>query len=582
MLDTQLLKLLGSNKKYLVITVILMIFSFLANLSLTALFCYAIYLLLNGAELINYIYPLIGALLLIVFRYFLTRIVSNLKDTIGRNIKKDLRSKTYQKIIIVGPSIFEKASLADLTQVSIEGIEQLDLYYSTYLPQFFYAMIAPILLFIISAFIDWKFGLVLLACVPLIPLSIIAVSKYANRIFAKYWAKYNSMGDTFLDSIQGLKDLKIYQYDEIQQQRIKDSAEEFRKITMKVLVMQLASITIMDLVAFGGAGIGISIVLNDANTTCLLPILALFLILIAVEFFLPLRALGSAFHVAMNGVSAGKKIISILNLDETSEGNEKLENTTIKFKDVTFSYEDNKETLKNISFETKENGLLSIVGPSGCGKSTIVKLISKVISKDSGVILVGNHDIDKLNNENYYSNISFVSYNSYIFNTSIRENFKLIKNDISDEEILNLIEKVNLQDFISSKEDLDKIINEEASNISMGQKQRLALAINLAADKNIYVFDEITSNIDIESEAIIMKNVVELAKAKNVILISHRLENVVKSNNILYMEDGQILEHGTHDELMKLNGKYTNLYLTQKSLENGYLKEKGEGYEKTI
>ncbi len=582
MLDKQLLKLLGSNKKYLVITVILMIFSFLANLSLTALFCYAIYLLLNGAELINYIYPLIGALLLIVFRYFLTRIVSNLKDTIGRNIKKDLRSKTYQKIILVGPSIFEKASLADLTQVSIEGIEQLDLYYSTYLPQFFYAMIAPILLFIISAFIDWKFGLVLLACVPLIPLSIVAVSKYANRIFAKYWAKYNSMGDTFLDSIQGLKDLKIYQYDEIQQQRIKDSAEEFRKITMKVLVMQLASITIMDLVAFGGAGIGISIVLNDANTTYLLPILALFLILIAVEFFLPLRTLGSAFHVAMNGVSAGKKIISILNLDETSEGYEKLENTTIKFNSVTFSYEDNKETLKNISFATKENGLLSIVGPSGCGKSTIVKLISKVISKDGGEILVGNHDIDKLNNENYYSNISFVSYNTYIFNTSIRENFKLIKNDISDEKILNLIEKVNLQDFISSREDLDKLINEEASNISMGQKQRLALAINLAADKNIYVFDEITSNIDIESEAIIMKNVVELAKTKNVILISHRLENVVKSNNILYMENGQILEHGTHEELMKLNGKYANLYLTQKSLENGYLKEKGEGYEKTI
>lgn len=582
MLDKQLLKLLGSNKKYLVITVILMIFSFLANLSLTALFCYAIYLLLNGSELINYIYPLIGALLLIVFRYFLTRIVSNLKDTIGRNIKKDLRSKTYQKIILVGPSIFEKASLADLTQVSIEGIEQLDLYYSTYLPQFFYAMIAPILLFVISAFIDWKFGLVLLACVPLIPLSIVAVSKYANRIFAKYWAKYNSMGDTFLDSIQGLKDLKIYQYDEIQQQRIKDSAEEFRKITMKVLVMQLASITIMDLVAFGGAGIGISIVLNDANTTYLLPILALFLILIAVEFFLPLRALGSAFHVAMNGVSAGKKVISILNLDETSEGNEKLENTTIKFNDVTFSYEDNKETLKNISFETKENGLLSIVGPSGCGKSTIVKLISKVISKDSGEILIGNHDIDKLNNENYYSNISFVSYNSYIFNTSIRENFKLIKNDISDEEILNLIEKVNLQDFISSKEDLDKLINEEASNISMGQKQRLALAINLAANKNIYVFDEITSNIDVESEAVIMKNVVELAKTKNVILISHRLENVVKSDNILYMEDGQILEHGTHEELMKLNGKFANLYLTQKSLENGYLKGKEEGYEKTI
>lgn len=582
MLDKQLLKLLGRNKKYLVITVILMIFSFLANLSLTALFCYAICLLLNGAELINYIYPLTGALLLIVFRYFLTRIVSNLKDTIGRNIKKDLRSKTYQKIILVGPSIFEKASLADLTQVSIEGIEQLDLYYSTYLPQFFYAMIAPILLFIISAFTDWKFGLVLLACVPLIPISIVAVSKYANRIFAKYWAKYNSMGDTFLDSIQGLKDLKIYQYDEIQQQRIKDSAEEFRKITMKVLVMQLASITIMDLVAFGGAGIGISIVLNNANTTYLLPILALFLILIAVEFFLPLRALGSAFHVAMNGVSAGKKIISILNLDKTSEGNEKLEDTTIKFNDVSFSYEHKKEILKNISFETKENGLLSIVGPSGCGKSTIVKLISKVISKDSGEILVGNHDIDKLNNENYYSNISFVSYNSYIFNTSIRENFKLIKNDISDEEILNLIEKVNLQDFISSKEDLDKLINEEASNISMGQKQRLALAINLAADKNIYVFDEITSNIDIESEAVIMKNVVELAKTKNVILISHRLENVVKSNNILYMEDGQILEHGTHEELMKLNGKYANLYLTQKSLKNGYLKEKGEGYEKTI
>jgi len=313
MFDRQLLKLIGGNKKYVVYTVLLMVLGMLANIGITASVCWAVYFLIEGYEPLAYIYPAITAVVAIVVRYVASRCTGSLKDMLGRKVKKDLRERTYDKILRLGVRSTDGMSMAGLTQVSMEGIEQLDLYYSTYLPQFFFSMIAPILLFCICVGIDWRTSLVLLACVPLIPVSIVAVSKYAKKIFAKYWGKYTSMGDGFLDSVQGLKELKIFRADAARQIKMNEKAEEFRKITMKVLVMQLASTTIMDLVAFGGAGAGIALSIVGLMNEWLAPAPALFLILVAVEFFLPLRALGSAFHVAMNGASAGKKIISLLN-----------------------------------------------------------------------------------------------------------------------------------------------------------------------------------------------------------------------------------------------------------------------------
>ena len=469
MIDKELFRLIGGNKKYIFIAVALQVLGLIANVSITASVCYAVYLLSKNAEAVLFIYPLIGAVLGIAVRYTCSRITGDIKDKLGRGVKRDLREKVYNKILRLGVKTTDGMSMAGLTQVSLEGVEQLDIYFSSYLPQFFFAMIAPVALFLICVWIDWRTALVLICCVPLIPVSIVAVSKYAKKVFAKYWGKYTSMGDKFLDSVQGLKELKIFQADAAQHVKINESAEEFRVITMKVLVMQLVSITIMDLVAYGGAGIGIGLAICDAAFWGLNPIAALFLCLVSVEFFLPLRAFGSAFHVAMNGVSAGKKIISLLNTPDPEWGTETLDgNKDIRLENVTFSYD---------------------------GK---------------------------------------------------------------------------LKGFIEENGGLDKVITEDANNISGGQKQRLALAIALVSDKDIYVFDEATSNIDIDSESIIMNNIKTLSGNRGVIVISHRLANVVPADNIYYMEDGEIKESGAHDELMAANKGYARLYNTQKTLEQGY------------
>lgn len=574
MIDKQLLRLLGDNKKYIFYTVGLMVVGLFANIGITASICYAIYLAANyntyGSSWTVFLIPILGAVVGIGVRYITSRLVGDLKDLLGRKAKKDLRAKVYDKILRLGVRSTDGMSMAGLTQVSMEGIEQLDLYYSSYIPQFFYAMTAPVILFGITVWIDWRVALVLLACVPLIPVSIIVVSKYAKKIFAKYWGKYTSMGDSFLDSVQGLRELKIFNADAAQHVKMNQSAEEFRKITMKVLVMQLASTTIMDLVAYGGAGIGISVAVLGVVNRGLSPIAALFLILVAVDFFLPLRAFGSAFHIAMNGASAGRKIISLLEQPDPVWRKEKVSGTEIRVENVTFSYDGKREVLKEINMTFGETGMTSVVGESGCGKSTIVGLLAGGLRPQAGSITVGGKPLETLSRESYYSHIAVVSYNTYIFNETVRANFLLAKSGVTENEIYAALETVNLADFIRQNGGLDKTISEDASNLSGGQKQRLALAVNLVADKDTYIFDEATSNIDIESETIIMNNIRTLSKKKAVIIISHRLANVVPSDRIYYMEAGKVAESGTHDQLMQKMGGYARLYTAQKQLEEGY------------
>ena len=566
MFDKELLKLIGGNKKYVVYTVLLMVLGMLANIGITASVCLAVYFLIEGYKPLAYIYPAITTVVAIVLRYVASRCTGSLKDMLGRKVKKDLRERTYDKILRLGVRSTDGMSMAGLTQVSMEGIEQLDLYYSTYLPQFFFSMIAPVILFCICVGIDWRTSLVLLACVPLIPVSIVAVSKYAKKIFAKYWGKYTSMGDAFLDSVQGLKELKIFKADAARHKKMNASAEEFRKITMKVLVMQLASTTIMDLVAYGGAGAGIALAIVGLMNGWLAPAAALFLILVAVEFFLPLRSLGSAFHVAMNGASAGRKIISLLNLPDPVWGKEEVTGMQLQLDGVTFSYDGK----KNVSMTFPEKGMTAIVGESGCGKSTVVNMLIGAYRPKAGNVTVGGEVLENVTRESYYSRIASVSYNTYIFNDTVRANFELAKKNATDEEIWAALEAVNLADFIKENGGLDKVITEDANNVSGGQKQRLALAVNLVADKDIYVFDEATSNIDIESEAIIMDNIKAMSKNKSVIVISHRLANVVPADNIYYMEEGEVKESGSHAQLMSAQGGYAKLFNTQKALEEGY------------
>lgn len=573
MIDKELFSLLGKNKKYIFIAVALQSIGLIANVTVTACICTALKLLVDSADLKAFLLPLTVAIIAMLVRYTCSRLTGDVKDTLGRKVKKELREKVYEKIVKLGVKTTDGMSMAGLTQVAVEGVEQLDLYYSSYIPQFFFSLLAPIILFLICVWIDHRTALVLLLCVPLIPISIVAVSKYAKKIFAKYWGKYTSMGDKFLDSVQGLKELKIFEADEMQHHRINESAEEFRKITMKVLVMQLASTTIMDLVAYGGAGVGIALAVYGAAFNGLDPLKALFLILVAVDFFLPLRAFGSAFHVAMNGASAGRKMIALLNTPDPLWGENTVNKKNIHLNNITFSYDGKRDVLKNVNMIFPEKGMTAIVGESGCGKSTVINMLSGAIRPQSGNITVGGKSLLSLSRENWYSHFAAISYNTYIFNESVRDNFRLANESVMDEQIYSALEKVNLLSFIKENGGLDKMITEDANNISGGQKQRLALAIALVADKDIYAFDEATSNIDIESESVIMKNIKELSQDKCVIVISHRLANVENADNIYYMENGEVKESGSHNELTagkKKDGGYARLYFAQKELEEGY------------
>lgn len=566
MIDKQLFALIGKNKKYIATTVTLMILSMLTNVGITACICWAVYLLINSTYS-ALIYPLATILFAVIVRYFLTVATGRVKDMSGRSIKKKLRTDVYNKVLQLGIKDSD-STLAGITQIALEGIEQLDLYYSTYLPQFFYSMIAPIVLFAICVFLHLPTAVVLLACVPLIPLSIVAVSKYAKKIFSKYWGKYTSMGDDFLDSVQGLKELKIFRADEQRHIRMNNSSEEFRKITMKVLVMQLASTTIMDVVAFGGAGVGIAVVIGALAGGVLNPAVALFLVLVSVEYFLPLRALGSAFHIAMNGASAGKKIVALMALQPDKWGSEQA-NGALQLDNVTFAY-DSRPVLKNVSMQFGTKGMTALAGESGCGKSTVVNLLLGMIRADKGAVTMDGINIEEISRKSFYGRIASVSYNTYIFNDTVRTNFMLAKPDVTDEEILNALDRVNLRQFITDNGGLDRVINEDASNISGGQRQRLALAINLVADKDVYILDEATSNIDSESEDIIMNNIKELSHTKCVILITHRLANAVNADKIYFMHDGMVTEQGTHQQLMNQCGGYSKLYSSQLQLEQGY------------
>ncbi len=479
------------------------------------------------------------ALLLIVIQAIITRHGASIRDGLGAKIKKKLRQQVYSKILTLGERSTADGNMAGLTQIALEGVEQLDLYFTSYIPQFFYAMAAPVILFLVCVWIDWHTAVILLCCVPLIPVSIIAMSKYAKKVFAKYWGKYISMGDGFLDAVSGLKDLKIFQDDERYGEKMNERAEEFRKITMKVLIMQLGSTTAMDLIAYGGAGLGIAMTVWDLQRGYIGIGPALFLILVAVEFFLPMRAFGSAFHVAMNGASAGKKILSLLEEAEPAWGDKKLAGYDVVLSDVSFSYDESRQILHGINMDFSGSGMYAIVGESGCGKSTIVKLLMGGRAYE-GQITVGGIPLNELSREDYFRHVGLISYNTYIFNETVRANFELVNPGISDEEMWKALEAVNLSDFIGKNGGLDLQINEDGANISGGQKQRLALAIHLAANKDIYIFDEATSNIDAESEAIIMENIRALASNNLVIVISHKMENVAGSKRIYHIEAGAI------------------------------------------
>lgn len=570
MIKMRLVRLLSHAKKYIVQNVvwqwiallaqIVSIFS-IANLLEQVLFTSV------GKEAISK--TAIILIIAVLIRFLCDRMASNASYKASVDVKRVLRKKIYEKLLRLGASYREQVSTSEVVQMCTEGVEQLEVYFGKYLSQLFYSLLAPITLFIVLSPINLKASIVLLICVPLIPMSIVAVQKFAKRLLNKYWSIYTSLGDSFLENLQGLTTLKIYQADEKKAEEMDVEAQRFRTITMKVLTMQLNSTSVMDIMAYGGAAIGMIVAVSEYMKGNIGFAGTVSIILLASEFFIPLRLLGSFFHIAMNGMAASDKIFHLLDLPESKEGEKELQQGAfdIELQDVHFSYDSKREILKGINLSIPVGSFISLVGESGCGKSTIAGLLCGKNKKFSGKILLNGENISEIKEESLMKNVTIVRHNSYLFKGTVEENLRMAKPDATKEEMEEVLNKVNLLAFLNQQQGLQTKLLEKAGNFSGGQCQRLSLARALLHDTPIYIFDEATSNIDVESEEMIMDVIKELAKTKTVLLISHRLANVVDSDCIYMLADGEIKEFGTHKKLLEQNGRYRQLFMSQQELE---------------
>lgn len=594
MINKRLINICEDSKKYIAFTVISSWISIVCNILIILLigsFVNKIYLgntLVrgNGESIYSFMnnfmissnISLLRAIILIIFLLFI-RYLSNIcygkfSYLASANARVTLRELIYKKLLKLGPTYSNVESTSTIVQVTVEGVEALEVYFGKYLPQFFYSLLAPVTLFIFLSFISLKAAIVFILCVPLIPLSIIAIMKIAKKILKNYWNSYANLGDTFLENLQGLTTLKVFNIDKERHEKMNEEAESFRKVTMKVLSMQLNSINIMDLIAFGGSAIGTIVALIQFRNGELLVGELLIIILLSAEFFIPLRLLGSYFHIAMNGMSACDRIFDLLDSEEkqkdlTQVENNELDNISVKLNHVNFSYDGEREILKDINMEIKNGQLVAIVGESGSGKSTIASLILNAHSVTSGEIKFNKLNIENINIEDIYKRVSLVSTNSYIFNGTILDNLKMGNVNASESEIKDALKKARLDDFIATlKDGVLTNVGEGGSSLSGGQKQRLALARAILGNRELIIFDEATSNIDVESEEAIWESIYELANRKTVLVISHRLANVKNADNIYVMKNGTIIENGNHEALCAKQGEYSNMINKQIELEN--------------
>lgn len=468
----------------------------------------------------------------------------------------------------LGASYSEQVKTSEVVQVAVEGVDQLETYFGAYLPQFFYAMLAPLTLFVVLCFVSVPAAVVLLVCVPLIPVAIAAVQTWAKKLLSKYWGQYTALGDTFLENLQGLTTLKIYQADAFKNDEMNVEAEKFRKITMKVLTMQLNSITIMDLIAYGGAALGVIMAATQLRAGKIDLAGALLIVLLAADFFIPMRQLGSFFHIAMNGMAASDKIFRLLDLPEPAHGGVSCPAGDIVCRGLRFSYEPEREILHGVDLTIPQGKFVSLVGESGCGKSTISALLMGRNKGYTGSVAIGGAELRNIEKASLMRRITYVSHQSYLFKGTVRENLLMGAPGADDGALWAVLERVNLADFLRSEDGLETQLLEKAANLSGGQCQRLALARALLHDGPVYIFDEATSNIDVESENDIMREIHKLAETKTVILISHRLVNVAGADRIYVLESGAVAESGSHEALLLNGGLYAKLWTAQQSLEN--------------
>lgn len=570
MFNKRLLSEFKGNKILVVGMVITQWLSLLANVLLIYMMSDFIMKVFNRQVESKDIYILaITAITVMAVRTVMNSLNSSLSFKASTGVKKRLRQMIFEKLMRLGSGYKEKLQTAEAVQITTEGVEQLEIYFAKYIPQFFYSLLAPLTLFLIVGRMSLKVAVVLLICVPLIPVSIVAVQKFAKKMLSKYWGTYTELGDSFLESIQALTTLKIYQADERYAKKMDDEAEKFRKITMKVLIMQLNSVSIMDMIAYGGAALGIILTVLEWQAAGINLAQSIFIIMVSAEFFLPLRLLGSFFHISMNGNAAADKIFKLLDCEEIQDTeNVNWNMGDIVCENVSYTYPDKEDAvLRNVSFNIPQNELTAIVGESGCGKSTFVSLLMKERRDYTGKITIGSNELNEISGDMLRRHITRISHDAYIFYGTLYDNLKMGNPAADRKQMEEALRLVDMYDTVSEKGGLDMVIEEKGANLSGGQKQRIAMARAILHDSDVYVFDEATSNVDVESENKIMEVVDKLSKTKTVIVIYHRLANVKNADNIIVLKDGIICEQGNHNLLIEKNGHYARLYNTQKKLE---------------
>lgn len=622
MVDKRLLSVVPQAKTAIGKTVAAQFVGLIAGI----LFAYSLALVLAGMiakSPINFalVIPCFAAAL--VLKFASAKIAEHFSYMAARDVKLALRRKIYEKLLRLGKCASSHSSSAELIQTTVEGTEQLEIYFGKFLPQLMYAVVAPVSLFIVLLFVNVPSAIALLVFVPLIPATIMAIQQLAKRVMGKYWDTYTNLGDTFLENLQGLVTLKIYQADALRHEKMNEEAENFRLATMRVLRMQLNSIIVMDIVALGGAVAGMSVGLYQMVTGALDVFGFLFIVLVSADFFIPMRTLGSYFHVAMNGMSASDKIFTFLNESEQQRGTARVEGEpVIEFRDVTFAYppvSSDKETaddgvvvasstethapsgasagtdalspenapsaesapsaasassrastpvLRNITMTLPAQGMCAVVGLSGSGKSSLAHLIAGEYLNFTGSLTIGSIPVQQLSLQALSDTITTVPTGDYVFSGTLRSMLCMARPHATDAELWDALEKANIASFVKNAGGLDMPIEAQGLNVSGGQRQRLCLARALLHNTPYYIFDEATSNIDVESEEHINAAIERLAREKGVLVISHRLANVVHAQRIFVLHEGALVGWGTHEELLATCEMYRSLWNQQSALEN--------------
>ena len=569
MFDKRLLSLVPAAAKFIAADVVFQWIGLLANIALFLLVGSFMQGLVAGTAHAEAAARLAGAsALAIAARLACQTLAQRMGLAASEAAKRAVRQEVYDKLVRLGPSYREHASTGEAVQISVEGVEQLESYFGSYLPQLFYAVLAPLTLFACLAPLSLPPVVALLACVPLIPASIMAIQKIAKRVMKSYWGSYTDLGGRFLEDIQGLATLKIYQADGRAHERMNDQAESFRRATMRLLRMQLNSITVMDLFAFGGAAVGIVMVLGQYAAGAVGLGAAFSLVFLSAEFFLPLRTLGSLFHTAMNGMAAADRMFAILDAPEGRDGTRSVDpaHVGVACRGVGYSFDGERAVLADVDFEAPAGSFVGVAGESGSGKSTLAGVLSGANAAYEGTVELGGIDLRDVSRASLRETVTAVSFDSYLFKGTVRSNLLLAKPAASDDELWGALSRCRLDGFVRDAGGLDAPVAEAGRNLSGGQRQRLAMARALLHDAPVYLLDEATSNIDAESEDALIALVHELSRTKTVIMISHRLSALREADRIYVLEDGRVAERGTHDELAEGGGPYARMWGRQAEL----------------